>query len=206
VGVLEALGIGVALGLAAGLTPGPMLALVLSASLQGGFAAGARVAAAPLLSDLPVVPLCVLVLDGLPAHVVAALAIAGGAFVAVLGVRSLRAPAPAGATARPVGARDVGRAVLVNLANPHPWIFWISVGGPVLLRAAGVSTAAAVAFVAGFYGLLVGTKLVLAGATAAGRRRLLAGRGLRIAMRVAALLLVGAGILLIAEGIAELSG
>jgi threonine/homoserine/homoserine lactone efflux protein len=60
---------------------------------------------------------------------------------------------------------------------------------------------AAVAFVAGFYGLLVGTKLVLAAATAAGRRRLLAGRGLRIAMRLAALLLIGAGVLLISEGI-----
>ncbi len=202
--MLEALGIGVALGLAAGLTPGPMLGLVLSASLQGGFAAGARVAAAPLLSDLPVVPLCVLVLDGLPAHVVAAIAIAGGALVAVLGVQSLRAPLVLGAAARPVGTRDVGRAVLVNLANPHPWIFWISVGGPVLLRAAGVSTWAAVAFVVGFYGLLVGTKLVLAAATAIGRRRLLAGRGLHVAVRGAAALLVAAGILLIGEGIAAL--
>ena len=201
--MLEALGIGVALGLAAGLAPGPMLALVLSASLQGGFAAGARVAAAPLLSDLPIVPLCVLVLDGLPDHVVAAFAIAGGAFVAVLGVQSLRAPLP-GAAARPVGARDVRRAVLVNLANPHPWIFWIGVGGPVLLRAADDSTGAAVAFVAGFYGLLVGTKLVLAAATAIGRRRLLAGRGLRIAVHGAALLLIAAGILLVAEGVAAL--
>jgi threonine/homoserine/homoserine lactone efflux protein len=199
VGVLEALGIGVALGLAAGLAPGPMLGLVLSASLAGGFAAGAQVAAAPLLSDLPVVPLCVLVLDGLPATAVAALGIAGGVLIGVLGIRGLRAPVPVAAA--PAGARDLGRAVLVNLFNPHPWIFWISVGGPVLLRAAGVSTMAAVAFVAGFYGLLVGTKLVLAAATAAGRRRLLAGRGLRIAMRLAALLLIGAGVLLISEGI-----
>jgi threonine/homoserine/homoserine lactone efflux protein len=201
--VLEALGIGVALGLAAGLAPGPMLALVLSASLQGGFAAGARVAFAPLLSDLPVVPLCVLVLDGLPTRAVAAIAVGGGGFIAVLGIRALRAPVLT-AAAPPVGARDVGRAVIVNLANPHAWIFWIGVGGPVLLRAADVSAWAAVAFVAGFYGLLVGTKLVLAAATAVGRRRLLAGRGLRNAMRLAAALLVAAGVLLIGEGIAAL--
>ena len=62
-----------------------------------------------------------------------------------------------------------------------------------LLRAAGVSTWAAVAFVAGFYGLLVGTKLVLAAATAIGRRRLLAGRGLHIAVRGAAALLSAPG-------------
>jgi threonine/homoserine/homoserine lactone efflux protein len=201
--VLEALGIGVALGLAAGLAPGPMLGLVLAASLQGGFRSGARVAAAPLLSDLPVVPLCVLVLDGLPGALVAAIAVAGGCFVAVLGIRGLRAPLPT-APARPVGSRDVGRAVLVNLTNPHPWVFWIGVGGPVLLRAADVSAGAAVAFVVGFYGLLVGTKVALAGLVAAGRRRLLAGRGLRVAMRAAAALLVAAGVLLIVEGLREL--
>jgi threonine/homoserine/homoserine lactone efflux protein len=204
--VLEALGIGVALGLAAGLAPGPMLALVLSASLQGGFVAGARVAAAPLLSDLPVVPLCVLVLDGLPDALVGAIAIAGGAFIAVLGIRGRRAPQAATAATRPVGVRDVGRAVLVNLANPHPWIFWIGVGGPVLLRAADASAQAAVAFVAGFYGLLVGTKVVLAAGVAIGRRRLLAGLGLAIAMRLAAALLIAAAVLLIVEGARELAG
>ncbi len=201
--MLDALGIGVALGLAAGLAPGPMLALVLSASLQGGFVAGARVAVAPLLSDVPVVPLCVLVLDGLPGRIVAAIAVAGGAFVLLLGMRALRAPVPAGAP-RAVGGHDVLRAALVNVTNPHPWIFWIGVGGPVLLRAAGTSAWAAVAFVAGFYGLLVGTKVVLAAGVAAGRRRLLAGRGFRLAIRAAAVLLVAAGVLLVVEGLREL--
>jgi threonine/homoserine/homoserine lactone efflux protein len=190
------------LGLAAGLAPGPMLALVLSSSLRGGFAAGARVAAVPLLSDIPVVPLCVLVLDELPVTLVAAIGIAGGAMIAATGVRSLHAPLPA---ATPVTARrDVGRAILVNLTNPHPWIFWIGVGGPVLLRAADRSGWAAAGFVAGFYGLLVGTKVVLAGGVAAGRRRLLAGRGMRLATRGAAALLVAAGVLLVIEGVRAL--
>ena len=187
------------LGLAAGLAPGPMLALVLSSTLQGGFAAGARVAAVPLLSDIPVVPLCVLVLDELPVTLVAAIGIAGGAALAVTGIRSLRAPPLAAA---PVPARrDVGRAVLVNLTNPHPWIFWIGVGGPVLLRAADRSGWAAAGFVAAFYGLLVGTKVLLAGGVAAGRRRLLASRGMRFATRGAAALLVAAGVLLVVEGV-----
>jgi threonine/homoserine/homoserine lactone efflux protein len=197
---LRELGIGIVLGLAAGLTPGPLLALVLAASIERGFAAGARVAAAPLLSDAPVVVLCVLVLDELPDAVVSALAIGGGVFVVGLGVQALRdagRPAPAAAAAH----REVGRAVLINLANPHPWLFWISVGGPLLLRAADDSVAAAVAFLAGFYGLLVGTKVVLAAGVAAGRKRLLAGRGYALALRVAALLLVGAGVVLVIEGI-----
>jgi threonine/homoserine/homoserine lactone efflux protein len=202
---VEELAIGVALGLAAGLAPGPMLALVLGGSLERGFAAGAKVAAAPLASDVLVVPLCVVVLGQLPDHVVAAIAIGGGAFVAWLGVRELRASLrPPDAAERGGGTGRFRRAVGVNLLNPHPWLFWISAGGPLLLRAGDRSVWRAVAFVIGFYALLVGTKIVLAGLVAAGRRRLLAGRGYRYATAGAALLLVAAGVVLAVEGVRAL--
>lgn len=200
---MRELAIGVVLGLAAGLAPGPMLALVLAASLERGFAAGARVAAAPLLSDAPIVVLSVVVLDGLPDEVVSAIAVGGGAFVVTLGLQALR-DAGRPPAAEPAAHREVGRAVLVNLANPHPWLFWLGAGGPLLLRAGERSAWAAAAFLIGFYGLLVGTKVVLAGAVAAGRRRLLAGRGYAIATRAAALALVAAGVLLAVEGLRRL--
>jgi threonine/homoserine/homoserine lactone efflux protein len=200
------LAIGIALGLAAGMAPGPLLALVLGASLERGFAAGARVAAAPLLSDAPVVVLSVLVLDELPDRVVAACSIAGGAFVAFLGVQELRrAGAPPPRAEEPgAGRRDVTRAALVNILNPHPWLFWLGAGGPLLLRAGERAPWAAAAFLIGFYGLLVGTKVVLAGAAAAGRRRLLAGRGYAIALRATAVLLVVAGVVIGVEGVRAL--
>ena len=69
---MRELAIGVVLGLAAGVAPGPLLALVIGAALERGFQAGARVAAAPLLSDAPIVVLSVLVLEGLPDTLVAA--------------------------------------------------------------------------------------------------------------------------------------
>lgn len=202
---MRELAIGVVLGLAAGMAPGPLLALVLGATLERGFAAGARVAAAPLLSDAPVVVLSVLVLDELPDRVVAACSIAGGAFVAFLGVQELRsAGTPPGAPAPGAGRRDVARAALVNLLNPHPWLFWLGAGGPLLLRAGERATWAAAAFLIGFYGLLVGTKVALAGAAAVGRRRLLAGRGYAIALRGTALLLVAAGVVIGVEGVRAL--
>jgi threonine/homoserine/homoserine lactone efflux protein len=194
----------VALGLAAGLAPGPMLALVLSASLEGGFLAGAAVAFAPLASDMVVVPICVLFLDELPDEAVAAIAIGGGAFVAWLGVRQFLEVRRARAAMGRAGYARFRRAVVVNLVNPHPWLFWIGAGGPLLLRAGDRSVGAAVAFVAGFYALLVGTKVVMAALMAAGRRRLLAGRGYRVATSGAALLLVAAGVVLAVEGISAL--
>ena len=198
---MRELAIGIALGLAAGMAPGPLLALVLAATLERGFAAGARVAAAPLLSDAPVVLLSVLVLGELPDRVVAACSIAGGAFVAFLGVQELRrAGTPPSAAAPGADRRDMLRAALVNVVNPHPWLFWLGAGGPLLLRAGERAPWAAAAFLAGFYGLLVGTKVALAGAAAMGRRRLLAGRGYALALRATALLLVVAGVVIAVEG------
>jgi threonine/homoserine/homoserine lactone efflux protein len=199
------LAIGVALGLAAGVAAGPLLALVLGAALERGFRAGARVAAAPLLSDAPIVLLSVLVLEGVPDALVAACSIAGGAFVVYLGVSELRGAAPAPRAEAPgAGRRDVLRAVWVNLLNPHPWLFWLGVGGPLLVRAADHSHAAAAAFLLGFYTVMVGTKVFLAAAVAAGRRRLLAGRGYAIALRGTASLMIAVGLLLAIEGLRAL--
>jgi threonine/homoserine/homoserine lactone efflux protein len=83
-------------------------------------------------------------------------------------------------------------------------LFWLGVGGPLLVRAADHSHWAAAAFLLAFYGVMVGTKVALAGAVAAGRRRLLAGRGYAIAVRATALLMLAIGALLAAEGLHEL--
>jgi threonine/homoserine/homoserine lactone efflux protein len=189
---VDELALGIALGLGAGLAPGPLLALVVSATLERGFAAGARVAAAPLITDAPIVALCVLVLDGLPAAVVDGLTVAGGAFVIWLGIDALRG---GGAEAASRGG-DVRRGVLVNALSPHPWLFWLGAGGPLLLRAGEQSAWAAAAFLAGFYALLVGAKVAVAAAIAPGRHRLRAG-----APRISAALLIATGAAIIGTAV-----
>ena len=187
---VDELALGIALGLGAGLAPGPLLALVVSATLERGFAAGARVAAAPLITDAPIVALCVLVLDGLPAAVVDGLTVAGGAFVIWLGIDALR-----GGREAPRGG-DVRRGVLVNALSPHPWLFWLGAGGPLLLRAGEESPWAAAAFLAGFYALLVGAKVAVAAALAPGRGRLGGG-----APRISAALLIATGAVIIGTAV-----
>ena len=83
---------GALLGLGAGLSPGPLLTLVISESLRRGAAAGVRVALAPLVSDLPII---ILVLLGLgrvaPTGMLPGiLALAGGSLVIWMGVGELR--------------------------------------------------------------------------------------------------------------------
>ena len=82
--------LGISLGFAAGISPGPLSALVVTTALQRGVWAGVRVAIAPLLTDLPVVALSVLAVGAFPAGGLSYLAAAGGVFVIFLGLDTYR--------------------------------------------------------------------------------------------------------------------
>jgi threonine/homoserine/homoserine lactone efflux protein len=200
---MDALLLGVSLGLGAGLAPGPLLALVIRSALQDGAAAGVRVALSPLLTDVPIVLIAVLAAASLPEAALGALGIAGGAFVIWLGIEALREqPAPAEAAAGAAAPqRDLLRGALTNALSPHPWVFWLTVGAPIL---GGQDVAGAALFLGAFYALLIGTKVVLALGIGAGRDRLMRGRGHRLLLRASALLLLATGVVLALDGVRAL--
>ncbi len=182
-----------------GSVPVPLLTLVITTTLERGFGAGLRVAVAPIVTDAPIVVLVLLTLNSLPPWAVMGLSVAGGLFVIYLGVETWRsAPAASlSAQADAPGRQDLWRGALVNLLSPHPWLFWIGVGGPLLLTAWGNGIWHAIAFLLGFYGLLIGSKIALAWAVGRGRTRL----GTQWYRR----LLYGGGALLIGMGLLILS-
>jgi len=189
---------GLTLGLGAGVSPGPMLVLVIRSSLERGFQAGLRVALAPLASDAPIILVCLLVVSRLPAGFMTWLAIAGGLFVIYLGAETVlkaRHATVPGEGPSPVSA-DFIRAVTANLLNPHPWLFWATVGAPLLVKAWDRNPAEPVAFGVGFYGLLVGSKIGIAWLAAQSRNRLTAG-WYRLILLLCGLLLAGVGIVLL---------
>ncbi len=196
----EYLAAGVLLGAAAGLAPGPMLTLVISESLRHGAGAGMRVALAPLITDLPIILVTLLLLGSLSGYepLLGLLSLAGGVIVLYLAWETLRPPAVNLAAAAP---RSLRKGVITNFLNPHPYLFWLGVGGPLLLRAreqAGWSAPAA--FLLLFYLLLVGSKLLLAWLT--GRSRgFLQGRAYRWTLRGLGALLALFGVLLLRDGL-----
>ena len=101
---MDALLLGLSLGLGAGLAPGPLLALVIRSTLQDGMAAGIRVALSPLVTDVPIIVLAVLLAASLPDEALGALGIVGGGFVSgwvsKLCVSRRRPPKPRWAAAR----------------------------------------------------------------------------------------------------------
>jgi len=206
VDVCRYLALGAGLGLAAGSSPGPLLTLTMTATLERGLGAGLRVALAPLLTDAPLVALCVVVLGQLPPSVIVTLTLAGGFLVLGLGVRTLTtASSPSSAVDSAASAGDLWRGALVNVLSPHPWLFWIGVGGPHLVQGWRIDPLAGVGLLAGFYGLLIGVKVVVAVIVARTRRRL-GTEGLRRARIGGGLLLVGLGLLLLADGILAATG
>ncbi len=179
---------GAGLGLGAGISPGPLLTLVITATLERGFGAGLRVALAPFVTDVPIILVTVLFLNALPALFLDAVAGMGGLFVIYLGIATMRQASSARlAEIQPANHdRDLWKGALVNMLSPHPWLFWLSVGGPTVLQWGRRSPIFAAAFLVGFYMLLVGSKIVIAWGVASGRQylsdvwygRLLAGGGM----------------------------
>ena len=203
--MLTALSSGFLLGLSCGLAPGPLLALLLAQTLRHGAREGCKVALAPLVSDGPII-LVALAVAAQAARVRAALAVlslAGGLFVLYLAVEAWRAP-PLAAAREAARPGSWLKAVLVNLLNPHPWLFWMTVGAAMLARARTVSGWAVAGFLAMFYLLLVGSKMLLALGSARSRQ-FLSGRGYRRLLQAFAIILAGFAVLLLREGLSRLS-
>ena len=88
------------------------------------------------------------------------------------------------------------------MPQARSWLFWLTVGAAMLAKAIAQSWLNAVAFLFGFYALLVGSKVGIA-AVAGSSRDLLAGRPYRLTMRVLAVLLVAFAALLFREGLRQ---
>lgn len=203
---------GLALGFGSGVSPGPFLALVIAAALRGGFRHGAVVALSPLITDLPIILLCVTVLASVPERGIGALSLFGAAVLAWYAYESIRDARQTSLAALREGAMTavpvrhaLRQGVIANLTNPNPWMFWISVGGPLLTTSWSHGPAASVAFLLPFYALLIGSKVGIAAAVGAGRSRL-DDRGYRMLLLGAGLVLAGLALSLASRGVAALLG
>jgi threonine/homoserine/homoserine lactone efflux protein len=129
-------------------------------------AGGLQVALAPLVSDLPIIALSVLLVGSLPPEATRWLGVLGGLVVIWMGVGAIRsgrrATLPGKGEAQSEPRRELWRGVVVNVLNPHPYLFWTMVGGPAVVNGWRESPLYALAFLLPFYVLLVGSKATIA--------------------------------------------
>lgn len=189
---LALMALGLSLGASGGLAPGPLTALVVGETLRHGTRAGAAVACAPLLTDGPILVVTGLLLVQLDAQspALGGVSLLGAVFLGWLAWQTARAaPLDLATTPDPHAATgSLRRAVGTNLLNPHPWVFWITLGTPTTLAALEQGVGVAAGFLCCFFAGLVGFKLLMA--VALGRMRaFIASRGYRLVMRT-----LGAGL------------
>ncbi|MGD8252752.1 MAG: LysE family transporter [Syntrophobacterales bacterium] len=154
---------GVVFGLSAGLSPGPLLTLVISETLKHDIKEGMKVALAPLLTDLPIVLITLFVLSRLSnmLPVLGVVSLLGCAFLIYLGYESIsfRGVDMDIEQAKP---QSIRKGVIANFLNPNPYMFWFIIGAPLVLKALKISLFSASLFILGFYVCLVGSKVLVA--------------------------------------------
>jgi threonine/homoserine/homoserine lactone efflux protein len=154
---------GIGYGITAASQPGPFQTYLISQTLTRGWKRTLSATLAPLISDGPIILVCLLVLSQIPYWMQRGLYIASGLFVLYLAhgaYKSWKNFDPAILHAETGTPQSVFKAAVMNLLNPNPYIFWTLVTGPILLNGWRISPLHGVIFIAGFYVTLVA---VLAG-------------------------------------------
>lgn len=195
------------LGLASSVGPGPLLTLVVATTLERGFAAGLRVALSPFVTDAPLILVCFLVLRSVPGTFLTFVTLVGGGFVIYLGIETfghLRRPPRIGEEAlEEARSTDLWRGALVNVLSPSPWLFWLGVGVPEMIRLAESSWILSISWATLFVAGLSGGKVGLAWIIARGRGRL-DGRWYRLLLGACGAFLLGFGAWLLWLGALEM--
>ena len=145
---------GIGYGFAAAVQPGPFQTYLISQTLTKGWKRMLPAALAPLISDGPIIALCLLVLSRVPSGLERFLYIAGGLFVLYLAYGAYKSwkkfdPNIPSSEART--QKSILNAALINMLNPNPYIFWSLVTGPILLAGWRETPIHGLGFMAGFY-------------------------------------------------------
>jgi len=189
---------GIILGLTAGLSPGPLLTLVISETLIYGWKNGIKVSLAPLFTDIPIIIATFIVFSYLKNSniILAFISIAGGIFLIYLGFENLKIDIGK-FDIKGTNTNSLRKAIIANALSPHPYIFWISVGGSFIVKGNIIESCL---FLVGFYLFLIGSKILVALITYKSKY-LLQSKYLIIIIRILGFILFGFSIILIKNGI-----
>lgn len=161
--MIEFLSTGSLLGLAAGFSPGPLLVLVISETLRHNIKEGIKVSIAPIITDIPILVVSLLILKKLSNFevVLGCVSIFGGFFVLYLGYESFRTKGIE-LNIEKQSSNSLKKGVITNALNPHPYVFYMTVGAPIMFKALNKNIFWPVTFLASFLLFLIGSKVILA--------------------------------------------
>jgi threonine/homoserine/homoserine lactone efflux protein len=154
---------GTVFGLSGGLTPGPLLTLVLAQSLRHGASEGIKVAVAPLLTDLPIVVTALFLVSKFSDVdiIIGLISLVGAIFLVYLGYHTITFRGTS-VDFDKVKPQSFKKGILANVLNPNPYIFWMGIGAPTVIKASETGYLGAIGFIVALYFWLVGSKIAVA--------------------------------------------
>ncbi|MBL1141085.1 MAG: LysE family translocator [Proteobacteria bacterium] len=198
--------IGSLLGLSAGIAPGPLLMLVISETLQHDIKAGIKVALVPLLTDLPIIMLALFLSTTLTElnYILGSISIVGGCFILYLAYNNLCIEAVELDEQEIKNPGSLIKGMLANVLSPHPYLFWLTVGAPIVSKTMNNNFFIALLFILSFYFCLIGSKITLA-ILAGKSKSFLAGAPYIYTMKFLGIILCFFAIMLFYDGLVLLS-
>jgi len=153
---------GIIFGLSSGITPGPLQTLVVSETLKNNRKEGIKVAIAPFITDPFIILMTTLILSKLSNFdlILGSISIIGSIFLSYLAYKNFIFEKFAFRKIEKIKSLEKG--IIANFLNPHPYIFWFTVGGPTVLKALEVNIYMAIFFFIGFYFFLFGSLMSIA--------------------------------------------
>ena len=116
-----------------------------------------------MLTDIPIVLVTVFILSKLNDFdsILGVISFLGGLFIIHLGIVSFKAKELEIDT-ETIKPKSFRKGIIINILNPHPYLFWLTVGVPILFKSLNISLGACIAFLISFYTFLVGSKVLIA--------------------------------------------
>ncbi|MDA3779305.1 MAG: LysE family transporter [Bacteroidales bacterium] len=154
---------GATLGLLAGITPGPLLTLVITQTLKYNRKEGMKIALSPFFSDLPIVILSLLILDKMSNYenILAVISFLGSGFLIYMAYETIKIK-PTNLNFEKPTINSVKKGILTNILSPHVYMFWILVGAPITLKAYKINILSSILFILGFYIFITSSKISIA--------------------------------------------
>ena len=190
------------LGLTAGISPGPLILLTVSETLRYGRNAGLKVALSPIITDIPIILISFFLIKyaGEYEPVLGIISLCGSLFILFLAHETIFSGKKLTSEAGSEKSHSLKKCISANFLNPHPYLFWLTVGSSYIMKAktSGIFTIAG--FIAIFYICLLSSKIIAVFLTLK-TRHFLESKAYRVVIRLIGILLLVLAAVLMKQGL-----
>ncbi|NCN82439.1 MAG: LysE family transporter [Candidatus Pacebacteria bacterium] len=158
------LGLGITLGLSAGLIPGPFQSVVISQTLKHGFWEGVKVALSVLFIDIFFILFTLVLLTKfiVSERAMGVLYLVGSAYLFKLAYENFQTKQGDFGVAEDKPPNSIRKGMLTLFLRPGSYLFWFTIGGPAIIDSYKSTALATLAFFVGLYVCFIGPNIGVA--------------------------------------------